>query len=411
MQTSTDNLKRQVGSYPKIASELSGVSCDPDKWEKGKSQNQKLLDQSYLIADKMHGVKYQVEGKTETFRAYDESQDLHLFGLYSKEYVKLPNFRPIGIIPHVARKKRNNASKELEYFLDNNQNCRTWTMTTGKRCSIVELPQRLEWLHAKFGRVNQQPFMKKLGAKFVFRATEFGEIAQSDDGLSFHPHTHALLCMDRKLNKYDWATLLCKIKTYFVYHSQDCGRIRNAREMVKYCAKPSDLEHLTGQELIALHGIIRSKRMYEFLGQLRTQRQMHKRENLRLIRRKGKLRTTRNWVGGVKEKLPRWVHNPEESDARPTLVAWCPPSSIFTHVTEPCFIIHALGKNDPSSVFKWMEVKQMEAHIRVHTKTLTHHMRNREKEINNESKSKIFEKDSRSEGISSTRRKPDKVVC
>lgn len=411
MQTSTDNLKTQVGSYPKIASELSGVACDPDKWERGKAQNKKLLDQSYTIADKMHGTRFDGLGWTKSFRAYEESQDLHLFGLHSKECVKLPNFRNIGIIPYVARKKRSKAQKEVEYFLDKNPNCRTWTMTAGKRCNIEELPSRIQFLHSKFGRVNQQPFMKKFGAKFIFRATEFGEIARTEDGLSFHPHTHALLKMDRMIGKHDWATLLKKIKTYFVYHSQDCGRIQNAREMVKYCVKPCDLEHLTGHELIAIHEITRTKRLYEFLGQLRSQRQMHKSENLRLIRRKGKLRTTRNWVGGVQEKMPRWVHNPEESDARPTLVAWCPPSSIFTHVTEPCFIIHALGRNDPSSVFNWMEVKRMESAIRVHTKTLTHHMRNRENKINNESKQKIFKKDSRSEGIPRPRRKPDKVLC
>ena len=41
--------------------------------------------------------------------------------------------------------------------------------------------------------LNDTDFMKSLGAQFVFRATEFGELAaDGENDLSLHPHMHAL---------------------------------------------------------------------------------------------------------------------------------------------------------------------------------------------------------------------------
>ena len=429
IQTSPQISKKQVGSYPKIAAELSGRPTDIESWEKGKTHNELLLAQSHVIASKMDGTQYfpRVRKKTysknlwewskqqhtpEIFHAYDHNQDLTLFGLHSEEHITLPNFRNISIIPYVARKKRQKAQKQLEYFLQENPNCRMWTITGGTRCTLSDLEQRIGEIHAKFGRVNQQRFMKRHGASFVFRATEFGQIKHNEDNnLTFHPHVHAVLKLERMLRPEDWKHLILSIKAYFVYHSQDCGRIRDTNELVKYCSKPNDLQHLTGCQLIEIHQVTTTKRLYEFLGDLRKQRSHHNEENLRIIRRKGKLKTTLNWVGGV-EKLPLWVQSPnEESDARPTLVAWTPPASIFTHITEPCFIVHALGQADPKSVFKWFEVKNMKHAIKVHTKTLTHHNEEREKRKEYESKQKIFKEATRIERIPRARGKPNSVLC
>ena len=303
MQNTSDTVKKQVGSYPRFAAEFSGKVQDIDNWEKGRGSYENLRRQSIDIADKMESVG---------FKAYDNTQDLTLFGLNSLGVKKLDAFRNISFIPIVARRKRRKAQLELEYYLQNNTKCRMWTMTTGRRCNIEELPQRIDSIHSKFGRVNSTRFMKKLGAKFVFRATEFGEIARTDEGLSFHPHVHALLYLDKKLSRKEWNILLLKIKDYFVYYSKDCGVIRDANELVKYCVKPCDLEHLTGKELVSLHQVCTKKRLVEFLGGLRIQKKIHKQENYRLVRRNGRLGKIRNWVGGS-NKIPRWLHNNDDS--------------------------------------------------------------------------------------------------
>ena len=407
MESNITLTKKQVGSYPKLASELSGVSLDIEQWEKGRAMSDKLLQQSHDIAKKMESVG---------FSAYDHESDLTLVGLNSRQYSKLPPFRNVTIIPWVARKKRNKSSKELEYFLQKNPNARTWVHTTGKRCTLKELPERLENLHAKFGRVNSQPFMKKFGAKFVFRSTEFGEIAKTDEGLSFHPHCHSVLVLDRKLPSEDWSLLVSKICKYFVHWSYDAGKIKSVKELVKYCVKPSDLEHLNGYELLSIHQITTNKRLVEFLGQLRTQRQKHNKDDIRLVRRKGILSKTKNW-NVSKPKLPLWVKPiNDESGISPTIVAWVPPVALFSHITEPCFLVQGLGSTDVSTFLDSWEVERMRAEInkhsiKVHTKTLTHHKNKTYTKPQNENRSQTIQKNTRSERIPPPRKFTDSVVC
>lgn len=407
MESNITLSKKQVGSYPKLASELSGVSLDIDQWEKGRQMSDKLLQQSHDIAKKMESVG---------FSAYDHQSDLTLVGLNSRQHSKLPPFRNVTIIPWVARKKRNKSSKELEYFLQKNPNARTWVHTTGKRCTLKELPERLENLHAKFGRVNSQPFMKKFGAKFVFRSTEFGEIAKTDEGLSFHPHCHSVLVLDRKLPSEDWSLLVSKICKYFVHWSYDAGKIKSVKELVKYCVKPSDLEHLNGYELLSIHQITTNKRLVEFLGHLRKQRQLHNKDNVRLVRRKGVLTKTQNW-NASKKKHPKWVLPVDDDSAHgPTIVAWIPPTAVFTHITEPCFLVQGLGSNDPTTLLDSWEVQRMQAEInklsiKVHTKTLTHHKNKSYTKPHNENKSQTIQKNTRSERIPPPSKFIDSGVC
>ena len=109
----------QGTSYPRIASELSGKVGDLDKWEKGQAFNQKLLEQSHDIAEKL---------ESEGIKAYID-QDLTLIGLHSRQAKRLPNFRNINFIPYMARKNRNRHAKELSYYLQKNPNCRLWTLS------------------------------------------------------------------------------------------------------------------------------------------------------------------------------------------------------------------------------------------------------------------------------------------
>lgn len=381
-QVSLNNLaneaQKRVEHYPKLASELQGVCLDIDQWQKGQNFNSKLIEQSHNIAEKLEtNILAQGLGWTKYFRAYEKNHDLTIIGLHTEQAEKIPPFRNISFIPFVARKKRNSKAKEVEYFLQKNPNARAWTMTTGRKCTIEELPKRLEKLHGKFGRVNHQPFMKKHGASFVFRSTEFGEIAQTDNGLLFHPHAHSILCLDKKLDNQAWCNLVSSIRKYFTHHSKDCGVIKSAKELVKYCVKPSDLEHLDGRELLSIHEVTTKFRLVEFLGRLRIQRQHHCQSDKKLVRRKGVLRLTNNW-NVSKPRLPddkKPFH--DHLAVRPTIVAWCPPMAMFQPVTEPCFVVHGLGNEDPQTILQSKEVQTMRSLIKVHTKTLTHHTQNK----------------------------------
>ena len=363
-QSTNTYAEFQAHSYPRIASELSGDLQDPEAWQKGQTQHQVLLDQTYHLADLLES-----EGVT----AYQD-QDLTLFGLHSKSYRKLPNFRNICFLPSVAQKNRRSVIKVAEYFLASRPMARNWTFTSGVRCSPAELPNRHRWMARKLSRLNTQTFMKEAGVRFVFRTTEFGEVATDNQGnLSLHPHMHAILEMDRQLTRQGFVILLKLIKAFWGFYCKDCGKLRNVREMIKYCVKPSDLEHLNGKQVAELYHCSKGLRLVESMGGLRQMKRDLKESRQKLIRRKGILKKVPNWHGGHPvEKIERHLQGRCVDDpSSPQLVAWCAPARVFTPVTEPLFLVHGLGNTDPARVFGWSDVKIMEHSISVHTKMLT----------------------------------------
>lgn len=390
MYTPTQSfVQKQATYYPELAAELSGQLGDTEKWEKGRTQYQQLLEQSHDIAEKLESVGIE---------AYDHNQDLVMFGLHSRQFETLPNFRNINFIPTVARKNRNAQSKDLSMYLQDNRNERMWTITTGKRCNSRELKGRVKKLHRRVSKINSMPFMIHAGASFVYRATEFGEVAPDGDDLSFHPHCHAVLHLEKVLTKKDWAQLLSKIQAYFGTHSQDNGRIQNPRELVKYCVKPSDLEHLSAEQTGILYHASKGLRLCEALQGFRKFRATIRKSNQKVVNRKGIWKLVPNWnqaqTNGKTAPDPELTGDPRS----PKLVSWCVPARVFTPVTEPIFIVHGLKTNgiDPSLVYQWPEVRRTEDHINVHTKMLTVQEKGENKY---ESKSKIYQSGAPPSGV------------
>ena len=401
---STHTLPKYQAGYPKIASELSGQSIELDKWNKNSAQRNLLLEQSHRIADKL---------EEEGFLAYDDNVDLTLIGLNTRQYKKLPQFRNIAFIPVVAQKQRGETIRSLQYFLQSHPNCRMWTITTGTRCNELDVVDRCQDMHRKVSKINDRQFMKRAGARFVFRSTEFGEVVETNNELSLHPHCHAVLMLSKFLPKREWSELIARIRGHFGAHCQDNGKIREPREFVKYCVKPSDLETLSGKSLVCLAKITSSMRMVETLRDLRVLRKDIRESNHKLVRKRGILKRVSNWNSAPKikdtlteEQMDEVTYREQMSTAMkltnvdcdpvasPFVVAWCAPAPVFAPVTEPLFLVHGLQGADPSKCFAWQDVQNMRESINVHTKALTVHRREREngEKVENiyESKQKIL---------------------
>ena len=248
-----------------------------------------------------------------------------------------------------------------------------FTLTSGTRCGLLELRDRCQEMHRKISRANQTRFMRKSGACFVFRATEFGELVPHENGeISVHPHCHIVLVLDRKLTKTKWSQLLKRIHAHFGTYLQDNGKIKNARELVKYCVKPSDLDDLTPLQLKNLYYASKGLRLCEALQNFRQLRGYIRNERLKVIRRKDFLTLVPTWNGTCHDQdlLPEPSKDEIVGD-EPSLLAWCVPSRVFTPITEPLFLVHGLGRRDPNSVFNWTEVITMGESIKVHTEVLT----------------------------------------
>jgi hypothetical protein len=259
-----------------------------------------------------------------------------------------------------------------------------WTITTGTRCSERDVVDRCRALHRKVSKINDVAFMKKAGARFVFRSTEFGEVVETGDGLSLHPHCHAVLLLSRFLPKSEWSHLIARIREHFGAHCQDNGRIKEPREFVKYCVKPSDLETLSGKSLVSLYHVTGSLRLVETLRDLRVLRKDIRETDHKLVRHRGILKRVPKWnKGATLDEIPRWLQPVKDDDdpiVTPFVVAWCAPAPVFAPVTEPLFLVHGLGGLDPSSCFTWADVQRMTDSINVHTKALTVRRKERKRE-------------------------------
>ena len=411
-----------------------GRCHDPEKWEDNAKKRKYLADQTKSLAFKLN-EGYKVHGlgwsRRVNVNPY-QHQDLYIFGLHSKEFKKLDGYKNINFLPSVAQKNRSSKTKEMELFLKHNKNCRMWTFTAGVRCNLSQLKAKCKWMHRKLSKLNDQPFMKNLGARFVFRATEFGELASiGHDDISLHPHMHALLHLDRYLSPMDWSYLLTRIQAFWGVYCKDCGKIQNSRELVKYCVKPSDLDGLNNVQLIKLYHETDGLRLWESLRDFRKMRRTIRDEKQKVVMRKGTPRLVPNWNGGSPRKplsdydqndvQARWesaiqrMTDPRTTEViqeerllgkrsrpLPKVVSWCSPAPVFTPVSEPLFLVHGLDGRDPRSFFNNEEVRRMEHFISVHTKTLTvPNTFKKNNQINkiDESKSKVPPKSTASPGI------------
>ena len=289
-----------------------GRCHDPIKWEEQGEQRKYLADQTKEIARKLD-QGYQADGKTIRVDPYAYT-DLHIMGLHSKQFKKLETYKNINFLPSVAQKNRSQKTKEMLLFLKHNHNCRMWTFTAGSRCTLVSLNSQCRWMHRRLTKLNDTDFMKSLGAQFVFRATEFGELAaHGENDLSLHPHMHALLHLDNYLRPDDWSYLLARIQSFWKAFCKDCGKIKNPRELIKYCVKPCDLEGLNNEQLIKLYHANKGLRLWESLQDFRQMRRSIRDDKQKVVIRKGIPKLVPNWNGGISSKKSdcsvRWMDN------------------------------------------------------------------------------------------------------
>ena len=72
--------------------------------------------------------------------------------------------------------KRSKLLGDLEYFIQNRPYSRMWVFTSGSRCAIEEVADRIREVHSRISKLNAKSFMKAAGITIVFRATELGSL-------------------------------------------------------------------------------------------------------------------------------------------------------------------------------------------------------------------------------------------
>ncbi len=315
-------------AYLKIVKEESGREISAEAFERKKAERDLLMQQSLHIADMLESVGV---------KAYGESK-LTMVGLLTGIEEPMVDFRNIVFIPAVAKRKRNRMLGDLEFFIQNHPHCRMWVFTSGARCSIDTVADRIAEVHRRISKLNAKPFMKMAGITIVFRSSELGSLQRIEDLPTFHIHCHAIVHMNKKLPKIVWSTLLGKVREWWQFHFADAKEIQLAREACKYVVKPGDLLGLSGSELKALHEQLFKLHLVQALGPLREQRKNREETKERFHRVSGPL-------GSKLVTVPNWNTRPPASltsggSPRPdTVLATLVPAPYFSRITEPAAIV------------------------------------------------------------------------
>lgn len=255
----------------------TGGGTSPEVYERQQKNRRTLREQSARIVEMLNAAGIQ--------GTRDDSAALFVYWIHSKRFERLPAYRRICLIPEVASLVRAPKLAALEYWLERHPYARFWTFTTGERCTLEELPARLDWLNRKLRQLNKA--LKPLRAEIVFRSTEFGSLESEDSENSetggriefengeplFHPHAHCVVHAKFGYNREKWAQVIATVNTVWQRHGKrvhwDAGAlIRNARECCKYVTKPGDLLKLTPAALAQLFEIIYRAKLCQPLGSL-----------------------------------------------------------------------------------------------------------------------------------------------
>lgn len=286
-----DAIPEAIEAFLDESEQATGMSQSVEEYAKQVNQKSKLKEMSAEICRRLESVG--VNTKRE------DDCGLWVYWIHSKVWEQIDQYRRICINPLVAASSRAKILASLEYFLQRNAWCRFWTFTTGERCPISGIGERLDVWSRKLSKLNYL-LRRDWGGEFIIATSEFGTLEvektstendeegriefarirnestglHSDEPL-FHPHYHVVfrsLIGYRDPEKWD---ALCKfVRSFWGVHCDFSGGkkgalIRSAREVVKYVTKPGDLLKLTPEQLKAFYEATANRRLVRPMGSLR----------------------------------------------------------------------------------------------------------------------------------------------
>ncbi len=390
--------KTREKAYNDTIEKYTGQFISSDDFEtKSKKESQRRYI-SDAFADRMERLG---------MGGYYEGKKKFHYGVQTGAWIEIPNYKNTKCNPTIARSKRSSMLSELAYFVYHNQKkTRMLVIHDGPRCLSIDLKERWKKQNQRIRQFNKSRTAKKFGVSIIFRSNESGspfkkehektynsksgkferKYVRDDKGnkircldekgrISYHPHTHALLYMERFLEGEEWDELIKFLQNFFKLAKPDAGTIADPREVCKYLIKSEDIMDLP--DIDFMRHIRRTARLHvvQPLTLLKEQIIQHKADGLvvdfemthenNAIIRKPYLRP--NWNSNplkaektegeiLSEKLLKVCDKEKNADmiicSRPN------PYQKFTPVAEPYFVVIA-DRFDPIEFAKNPYVKKI----------------------------------------------------
>lgn len=281
----SEQLRTATADFLNESEQHTGMSMSADEYAKAINKKTKLKDMARAICARLNLVG------VETKR--NDDCGLWVYWIHSGVWEEIDQYRRICINPVVAAASRAAILASLEFFIQEHRFCRFWTFTTGKRCPVLEIPERLTTYSRKLSKLNHW-LKRSYGVEIVICSTEFGTLEEMDrspedegqiefarvlnaetglhtDEPLYHPHFHCVVRIigNRPLPNDQWTEMCGKVRAKWGHQCDFDGVIQSAREIVKYVTKPGDLLKLTPIQLKAFYEATANRRLVRPMGTLR----------------------------------------------------------------------------------------------------------------------------------------------
>ncbi|MBC2594396.1 protein rep [Ruficoccus amylovorans] len=300
--TETEDFRAPESEYLDICRSYSGESIPVESYEKLVADQAELIRMSDEIATRLADGYYDAELEQSVSRnPWPESaQPLWRYSALTKCKQRLPTYRNIRFLPWQAKMRRGTHLKFLEWWCNRHPFARMFVPTTGARCCVDELRERIQDLQRKTSKLNAKPWFKK-HYEIVWRSTEIGTPEQDEAGeWTFHPHAHIIVNQKHFIPPEQWQVLRARIKAHFGgNYFRESGKLAKPREACKYVVKPQAVLELDNKTLIELYDALFKLRLCQPLGSLKESINHFKEHRLKLVRpcksNGWKWRTVKDW--------------------------------------------------------------------------------------------------------------------
>lgn len=227
---------KTVTHFQYLASSCGWVA---DGWQSSLQKRGLLEAESEQIAHKLESVGICTR---------NDSQGLYVVGDLSGCCEPLDaGYRHINLIPVVAQRERKEITNELRYFLDNARGRvpRYAVITSGQRIPFFGDFKGVRAKHTRrISKWASESVAK--GVAIVFRSDEVTFRRSDVQGMDgCHLHSNVVYYPLRRLTKQEWADWLAWSHKKLGAHWQDCGKLKDVREVVKYICK---LSYVSGSD-------------------------------------------------------------------------------------------------------------------------------------------------------------------
>lgn len=229
----------------------TGRTHGDQAWEEGRERQVLLRQQTERLAALLEEAGIHTRLPSDVWMVGDVTGGVE----------RAESWRAIRFLPLVAQRDRRPVASALKLWLRTARYVRYAVVTSGERVPLGgDLKARQAEHTANIRRWSSEA-SERYGVELLLRATEY---TVNDEGV--HLHSNIAYRLARPLPSPVWAEFLSWSRGRLQAHWKDCGQLRDADEVVKYCVKPAELDRLDGDQVAWLFEQTYRAKMVQPLG-------------------------------------------------------------------------------------------------------------------------------------------------